>query len=552
MRMIPSRPSASSTGSEVEVFDLLQLVELGEDSVAFASLNLSEHEYKKWGEIDFVVLCRDGLVVIEVKGGQVSCDERGIWRYESRGRRPIERIESPIAQASSAYFSLRKNHLHPAVGIEAFRKAPSGFCTILAKTPRVVARGLIGGTEMPPDLVGTSEDVRDHSAIVIFLKRVLDYWRRHPPGATGVWSEAEVSSIGRALRPCFDRIPPLSLSAARVRQEQLVLTEEQYAILDFADRAPRVLCTGGAGCGKTLLAVECLRREMSNDPLLVTGTASLAAHLRVSGLTDVSRVVSFDELARGPLHGLHRYGSLIVDEGQQITDTGSLQRLDELLQGGLEQGRWRWFSDPNNQVLSNATFDPACHATLQRLAFPGTLGHNCRNTPQIVSAVEVLTGADIGAGRMAGRGPDVQFARGHSPEERIQSTAAIIRHWLMDPEIRVGEIVILSPRMLNQSTAWEIARRAGVSIRAWEPGWDRHDTYPSRMAAATIDSFRGLEAPFVVLCDMDVSIPDLQRWFYLGLTRANFAVAVAADPACVATLAQAAVDNRNPSKQGAL
>lgn len=547
MRMIPARPGASSTGSELEVFDLLRLAELGEDSVAFAALNLAEHEYKKWGEIDFVVLCREGLVVIEVKGGLVSCDARGIWRYESRGRKPVERTESPIAQASSAYFSLRKNHLHPAVGVEAFRKAPSGFCTILAKTPRIVARGLIGGTEMPPALIGTSEDVRDPSAIVGFLERVFDYWRRRPPGATGKWDEAEVSSIGRALRPCFERIPPLSLSAARVRQEQLVLTEEQYAILDFAGRAPRVLCTGGAGCGKTLLAIECLRREMPNDPLLVTGTASLAAHLRMSAPAEASRILSFDELANGPPDVTRRYGSLIVDEGQQITDASSLRRLDELLQGGLEQGRWRWFSDPNNQVLSNAAFDPACQSTLQKLAFPGTLGHNCRNTPQIVSAVEVLTGADVGAGRMAGRGPDVQFAQGHSPEERIQSTAAIIRQWLKDPEIRAGEIVILSPRALDQSSAWEIARRAGVPIRAWEPGWDRHESYPGRMAAATIDSFRGLEAPFVVLCDMDVSTPDLQRWFYLGLTRANFAVAVAADPACVAALAQAVARCRSPS-----
>jgi len=150
---------------------------------------------------------------------------------------------------------------------------------------------------------------------------------------------------------------------------------------------------------------------------------------------------------------------------------------------------------------------------------------------------------------MPGSGPDVVFAQGRSVTERLDTAAAIIRGWLRDPDLHPGERVILSPREPTESSAWEIARKASVPIRQWCPGWDRTGSYPREMAAVGIDEFRGLEAPFVVLCDMEGTTPDVQRLFYLGLTRANFAVAVMADPACVAMLATAVAESRRQSKQ---
>jgi hypothetical protein len=537
MRMIPSRPGHGLTGSEVEVYNLLNLVEFGDEAVAFSSLNLAEHDYKKWGEIDFVILSTLGLIVIEVKGGFVSTDSRGIWRYESRGRQTVERLESPMAQASSAYFSLVKSHIDPAVGSSAFKKVPSGFCTILAKTPLVAARALTGGPEMPVELVGSSEDLRSPAALSDFIDRVLDYWRNRPPYAVGEWSKTEVELIGKTLRPCFERVPPLSLSAARIRQEQFALTEEQYRTLDFADRAPRLMCTGGAGCGKTLLAMECLRRERASDPVLVTGTPSLAAHLRASAPADAARILSIDEVRAGRA-GNRRYGSMIVDEGQQITDTESIKILGARLTGGIEGGRWRWFADPNNQVLKNGSFDPVVHAWLESQSYPGSLTRNCRNTPQIVSMVETLTGADAGSRQMAGHGPAVEFAVGDSTDERVLSAARKVKEWLRDPDIQPSQIVILSPNPLELSVAGKIAEAAAVPLRRWRPGWDTLAGYPRTMGFATIDEFRGLETPFLILSDMDAGIADVARWFYLGLTRANFSAFVVADPRSVADSVQ--------------
>jgi len=543
MRMVPPVLPPRATGTESEVFNLLERVP-SQCGVVLSALNLSEHEYKKWGEIDFVVVSDTGLLVLEVKGGQVYCDG-GLWRYESRGRKPVERAESPTAQAGSAYFSLR-NHLHRVVGKASIDEATTGFGVILARTtlPDAESRGLLGGPEMPTQLVGTKEDLQHPGALEMLLDRFIAHWRSQSRRTPRRWTAEEVKVVVRALRPWFDRVAPLSISLAKAREEQLALTEEQYQILDFSQSVDRLLCTGGAGCGKTLLAVECLRRERRNNPVLVTGTESLARHLRASMVDDPSRVYSFEEFSRIPSHRRQAYGSLIVDEGQQVTNAESFAVLSASIAGGLERGRWRWFCDPNNQVLPDARFDRLQHEFLQRNSFPGTLSRNCRTTPQIAHTVQLLTGAAIGDSTTKGQGPDVIFADATSHALQLVAAAKTIRKWLEDPEIKPGDIVIVSPKPGRESSVADIAREAGLAWRPWKPGWASSPEHKSFLAAATIEEFRGMESPFIVLCDLDESVREPACALYLGMTRANFGLMVIADAIVVQEAAMKVATSR--------
>jgi hypothetical protein len=47
--------------------------------------------------------------------------------------------------------------------------------------------------------------------------------------------------------------------------------------------------------------------------------------------------------------GLDRFDALIVDEGQDLFDMDSLDKLDASLKNGLNEGRWAFFHDVNNQ-----------------------------------------------------------------------------------------------------------------------------------------------------------------------------------------------------------
>ena len=84
--MIPSQPLGTSSNAERRMFDQLRAAFARPDQTgwfAMHSLNLPRHEYKRFGEIDFVICGPDGLFVIEVKGGGVSCHD-GIWETTNR------------------------------------------------------------------------------------------------------------------------------------------------------------------------------------------------------------------------------------------------------------------------------------------------------------------------------------------------------------------------------------------------------------------------------------------------------------------------------------
>ena len=106
MEVIPS--TLETTGSEIETKKLLERIDMPE-ARAFWSMHLPEHEYKPWAEADFVIVMKNSILVLEVKGSRnISRDDQGIWRYIDHNKKPIVRSESPIEQVSSASVAIRK------------------------------------------------------------------------------------------------------------------------------------------------------------------------------------------------------------------------------------------------------------------------------------------------------------------------------------------------------------------------------------------------------------------------------------------------------------
>lgn len=79
MKVVPSRPHDNESRAEQLVFDALAIAEFGDHHpIAFHSLFLTDHEKKRIGEADFVVVSKYGLFVLEVKGGGISFVD-GVW-----------------------------------------------------------------------------------------------------------------------------------------------------------------------------------------------------------------------------------------------------------------------------------------------------------------------------------------------------------------------------------------------------------------------------------------------------------------------------------------
>ena len=100
MRMVPSSPYDTGSQAEKKIFDRLRRA-FDDHYIAYHSLKPTRHPHKRFPEIDFVICCPEGLYVIEVKGGRITCHE-GFWQYQDRNGRTTQSQESPFRQAEAA------------------------------------------------------------------------------------------------------------------------------------------------------------------------------------------------------------------------------------------------------------------------------------------------------------------------------------------------------------------------------------------------------------------------------------------------------------------
>lgn len=59
------------------------------------SLGIAEHANNIFGEVDFVILCNEGVLCLEVKGDQVS-RKNGIWEFTNRYGKISRKNEGPF------------------------------------------------------------------------------------------------------------------------------------------------------------------------------------------------------------------------------------------------------------------------------------------------------------------------------------------------------------------------------------------------------------------------------------------------------------------------
>ena len=114
--LIPDTPK-DCTRSERVVYQRLG-AELDKDWVILHSLGLTDHATKRRGEADIVILSTQGIFVLEVKGGHVSCKD-GKWYFGTPGENVVEKKEDPWTQASGGMFALIKRINKEAPDLES-------------------------------------------------------------------------------------------------------------------------------------------------------------------------------------------------------------------------------------------------------------------------------------------------------------------------------------------------------------------------------------------------------------------------------------------------
>lgn len=523
LRMIPAElGSEPITTSERRVFEALDAS--GLPGTALHSLNLPTHEYKLTSELDFVLLLDELVLAVEVKGGQVSCNN-GVWTYSDRSGHFRQGREGPFKQVDSGKHALR-DRLREQVGVAIDDIA---FGTLVVTTD--VDLPLSSFEWDAETYCGRGRFSRDFVGAVI---EAATYWRRRQPEKLPIDKHLH-GRLVQQLRPSFDRSPLLDARASALDAAFVRLTDEQFARLDLISEAPRVLCNGGAGTGKTFLATEVARRQalLGRSVLFTCRSEVLATFARtlLAG-TDVA-VHAVSELPTD-----QRFDVVMVDEAQDSMNFDSLDRLESTIIGGWSDGRWVMFMDQNRQAHLYGDFDREALQYIQSFSpVPATLQTNCRNTREIAFQTRALTGADTGVAA-AGSGPRVEFL---TVDDQAAETAALETHLrtLRDQEVSPGSVTIVSMR-----GDWDTSAARGLRVarkrklrpldRDWVTSWPGDD-----LTWASAVDIKGLENRFV--CVIDIDSLDSERelnLLYVALSRPRAGLWLAINPAVAARVAE--------------
>lgn len=550
--MVPATPANTKSVAELFLFERIR-DELPNDWIALHSLGLAIHKRKPWAEIDFVLIGPAGVICLEVKGGLVTRDE-GVWyttpqHGEDRGRRRRLK-ESPFAQVGSASAEL---FVYIEAQMPQIKDTMVGFAVA---APDV--EWSVRGPDIDLALVYDISDTR--SSFSAYMDRVVGRWS----DKVGTQWHKRLRTLGRAekqrvlelLRGDFQLVPSLAAVADAADRELIRLTDEQCELFARLASNPRVVARGGAGTGKTVIAVEEARRlsAMGMKVLFLCLSPNLAGHV-VSALAeapavevrtlhsqmaamvdqagrtkDLSSDVSEEDLkalflpelalevALDDDSGFWTYDVVIVDEAQDVLREAYIDFVEALVGGDLKSGQWRLFLDPNQNV-----FGGVAPVGLERIreAQPvdWPLSINCRNTAPIATQVALLSASAL-AVSLVKEGPEVEIAWYEDQPDELLAVADLLQR-LREGGMAPERIVLLS--------RYELAKS---SLQGWTPPLTDVTTggvepSPAMLRFSTVAGFKGLEADVVILVDVDdLSTNDGLASVYVGASRAKLALYV--------------------------
>ena len=524
MRVIPSVVHDFTSDAEKKLHRLLSNMRSSSSSVALHSQNLPEHSYKEWCEIDYILITRLGILVLEVKGGRISRDDDGIWNFKDRFGVVHKKSEGPFEQAASGKYALKaalENHM----GASRVEHLSFGWGCVFPDTVRVP-----GFSEAPQGSILGATACKTAETLSVALAQLQKYWFSKKNFYREL-SGDEIHEIHMALRPTFEVSPALSSRVDSIIRKMVSLTDSQYTIVDAADDCQRLICTGGAGTGKTLVAIEVARREAAKGKRVgfISSGALFGSYLK-QALTPASvELLGLEPmLGSAQLSGNdRRFDCLVLDEAQDMMNFDLLDLLGRILIGGLEDGNWHLFLDPNNQQGLLGSYDEEAFSYVKELSDHSLrLKQNCRNTPQIILQTQLLTGADIGVSKLDGQGEKVILRKFTDSENCRKLITDQIKQWQMEGA-ELEEMTLLT--LGDFTEAFPDGFCGSIGSKLYGLTQDAVQVRPKgRLAHCKAAEFKGLESRYIIFAGLEGLTEDTiaLRKFYIGLTRANALLAI--------------------------
>lgn len=244
-RLLPPSPEwVDGRHGERAVWEALR-DQLPDDVALLHSVWLVEEDREY--EADLVVAWPGvGTCVVEVKGGRVERDDAGRWFQTKAGHAPRQ-MSNPMTQASDCRHVLQRYLARQRADAGKARTAH------VVAFPHMVLAASFDAPDMPRSLVLDKNDLRNAGAAV---RAAVE---RHGDGHQPLTPD----DLEQMLSLLVAQLPgQASLLSLAEEHEQRVnqLTRDQAAVLDSFRYHRRLSVIGGAGTGKTWLALEQARR----------------------------------------------------------------------------------------------------------------------------------------------------------------------------------------------------------------------------------------------------------------------------------------------------
>ncbi|KAB0537053.1 hypothetical protein HNQ68_003165 [Pseudochrobactrum saccharolyticum] len=524
-KMIPNEPVAGTPMSERVVHTALSRLDdnwIVIHSVRWQSLRNGRPGD---GEADFILIHpKRGILIVEVKGGDINVID-GEWSSTNSKTGEVSKIKNPFDQATDSKYALLEYLKYHGLPTNRISLAHA-----VSFPRRTIDPQIYLGPAAPASIVWDRPELGDPVAMV---ERTCKHW-----AMSATITNEEIKKLVQLLAPTTSIRRRLVDRIDDIHQQLLRLTDEQIQDFTFLRSFRRALVTGGAGTGKTVLAVararqlaadgfnpllvcynerlgDLLAKEISDDPRIWAGTFhSLCIRMakeRGKALPKQRSEEWWKEDAPKLLIDVMseaggRFGSVVIDEGQDFP-SGWFTAL-ELAVAEAVDPPFYVFADAHQQLYLDNWTSPSDMPP----ALPLTV--NCRSTTAIASCAARVFGEEaIGRGT---DGPPPQFRDINNRREMLRGIQRLTETLIEKEAVDANDIVVLSDDTdilegLSHIAAGEVPFvREGVGVRM-----------------ETIRRFKGLEAGVVVLALSErTSSKIAAAMAYTGMSRARSALYV--------------------------
>lgn len=534
--------------AEVKVYEAIRQG-LPDDYYVFSQVAWilkNEKQQAKDGETDFVICHPNyGYLCIEVKGGGIMFEAVGEKWFSIDHLNQKNSIKNPIEQAKKAKYSilekLKENPLWKAQGNKKINIGHAVFFPDIKEAAEFVR------PDIDEVLIGTCNNL---TAIKKWIDQCFAFWQKDDKSTTPIGTQGI-----QIFRDIFAKSFTIELlTSTHIDTEEKIrvkLTDQQVKVLDSLRKKRRQVISGGAGTGKTVIAVEKAKR-LANEgfkTLLVCYNRPLANYLKMicENIENLD-VKSFHQLciysiekankisgrnllleAKKTYPGMDefdvqlpaaftdsldivtdRYDAIVCDEGQDFREEFWVP-LEFMLADDNNSPFYIFYDDNQNLYSRVSTFPIDDTDTFYLLK-------NCRNTIQIhKAAYKYYKGEAVEHSNIDGK--ELEYEAGINIEKQAVKIHSRILN-LLDEKVDANKIVILIADAIHKNNYIEALKShplpKGIILTVEE------ETRTDGILITTVNRFKGLESEIAFLWGLNfIDIDEFREQVYVGISRAK-------------------------------